>query len=432
MQCASDKTLAVAAHVSHQMRCWSADIFLKRNKIIDLRYTSSAFVTLTAAALHHLPCLGMWINTLENIGRAIHLKCNLFDLVEYHTQAKVVFSALSRFESVEIHFSRLEQTLFEDARVPRALISTLACAKRVRQLDIIPSWISPPPRQLSPSVVRAGHDSLRQVEQLMNTLENMSLSFDLTRSQELWDSFRVFLSSSTLQTFTLSDITSKGLQDCLPSLCLPALTDFRLYSSKDRLYLPSQFFQCHSNLTQLSVITFFSQPEDTPLLETLPIQQLPRLEALTISSNYYNWALDPRGPSILRIQTQNMFPSTPSNPFCTAVRSLSRPLHMVHMNSYSQTLSIRFPNGIERHVDGRPSSLACCGCGEECIPGICAVELETQNLHASTLVSVLFSNMVFGGLTTTSTFYHCGFKFSHHSLTSKLIVKLNLYAHHLT
>lgn len=143
LQCASDETLAVTAHVSRQMRCWSADIFLKRNKIIDLRYPYSAFVILTAATLRHFPCLGMWISTLENIGRVIHLECELFDLVEYHRQAKVVFSALARFESVEIHFNCLEQTFLEDVRVPRALMSTLACAKRVRQLDIIPSWIRP-------------------------------------------------------------------------------------------------------------------------------------------------------------------------------------------------------------------------------------------------------------------------------------------------
>ena len=400
LQCATDETLAVTAHVSRQMRCWSADIFLKRNKTIDLCYPFSAFVTLTAAALRHFSCLGMWISTLENTGRVIHLECELFDLVEYHRQAKVVFSALARFESVEIHFNCLEQTFLEDVRVPRALMSVLACAKRVCQLDITPSWVRLPPRQLSPSVVRASHDSLRQVEQLMNTLEKMSLSFDLMGSQEFRDRFCVFLNSSTLQTFTLSDITSEGLRDCLTSICLPALTELRLYSYKDRLHLPSQFFQCHPKLTHLSVITFFSKPEDTHLLEMLPIEQLPRLEDLTISSNHYNWVLDARGPSILRIQAQDMFPlSIPSNAFCTAVRSLLRPLKMVRVNGYSKRLLIRLPNGIERHADGRPSSLACCGCGEECIPGICAVELETRNLHASTLVSVLFSNMVVGGLT---------------------------------
>jgi len=400
LQYASDETLAVTAHVSHQMRCWSADIFLKRNKIIDLHYPSSVFVTLNPAALCHFPCLGMWLSTLENIGRVIHLKCELFDLVEYHHQVRIVFSSLAHFGSVKIHFSCWEKTFLEDIRVPRALMLALACAEHVRQLDITPSWIRPPPRQLNPSVVRARHDSLQQVERLMNTLEKMSLSFDVIGCPELRDSFRVFLSSSTLQTFTLSDMTSEDLQDYLPSICLPALTDLRLYSDKDRLYLPSQFFQCHTNLTHLSVITLFSQPEDTLLPETLPIQQLPPLEDLTISSNHYNWVLDPSGPSILRIQPQDMFPLvTPSDAFCAAVRSLSRPLHMVRVNGYSQTLLIRLPDGIEWHVDGQQSSLACCGCGEECIPGICTVELETQNLHASTVVSVLFSHKVVGGLT---------------------------------
>jgi len=379
----------VAAHVSHQMRCWSADIFLKRNKIIDLHYPSSVFVTLNPAALRHFSCLGMWLRTLENIGRAIHLECQLFDLVEYHRQVKIVFSALVRFESVEIHFSCLEQTLLEDVRVPRALMSALACAERVCQLDITPSWTTSPPRQLGPSIMTASRATLQAVRRLMKTMEKVSLSLPFMNTKLLRHVCRVLMKSPSVSDFSLDDVTHQGLEACLPFIQLPALVYLQLRSGKDRLYLPSHFFERHTNLTHL---TIFSLQEDTPPLDTLPVQVFPPLHDLSLSSNYYHWTLDSSGPTTLRIQPHHIFPSLIScDAFCTAVKSLSRPLRMVTANNYKQKLVIHLPYGIEEHIFSQPSGMACCGCGDESISGIRAVELETENLHSSTLVSAIFS-----------------------------------------
>ena len=59
LQYASNEALAATAHVSHQLRCWSADIFLERTKIIDL-LPSSAFVNLKAAVLCHPVLLSLF------------------------------------------------------------------------------------------------------------------------------------------------------------------------------------------------------------------------------------------------------------------------------------------------------------------------------------------------------------------------------------
>ena len=391
LQCASNETLAATAHVSRQLRCWSADIFLERTKIIDL-HPSSAFVNLKAAVLCHPVLLSLVSTIFQRTKRAIHLECDLFDLVQYHPQVKIAFSLLARFTSIEIRFNRWEMDLLKDARVPSALISALASAESVSQLGISSSFVRPPPRSLGPSIVTAGGAPLQKVEQLMDAMEKVSLSIDFMGTPELRDSCRVFLSSSNLRYLTLNDVTSESLQDSLPFIRLPALTHLRLYSDNDRLILPSHFFQSHTRITHLSVISHSFQHEDTPTAEMLHIQQFPPLVSLSLSSNHYNWVLDPSGPSLLRIQPQDMFPLIiPFDAFCTAVRSLTRPLHMVRVNDYNKTLLIRLPDGIERHVDGQPLSLACCGCGEERIPGISTIELETQSLHASTVVSVIFS-----------------------------------------
>ena len=387
----------MTAHVSHQMRCWSADIFLKRNKVIDLRFPLSVFVTLKAAALHYSACLGMLLDAVQNIGRVIHLECELFDLVEYHMQFKVVFSSLMHFESVEIHFSCLDQTLLEDVRVPRALMSALACAKRVRQLDITPSWTTSPPRQLGPSIVTASQSTVRAVRRLMKTMEKVSLSFHFMNTKLLRRACRVLMKSPSVYDFSLDDVTHHGLEATLPFIRLPSLVVLQLRSGNDRLHLPSHFFERHTNLTHL---TIFSLQEDTPPLDALPVQVFPTLCDLSLSSNYYNWMLDSGGPTTLRIQPHHIFPSLiSSDAFCIAVKSLSRPLRMVIANNYEQKLVIRLPNGIEEHIFSQPSGMACCGCGDESISGLRAVELETENLHSSTLVSAIFSVALIGGLT---------------------------------
>jgi hypothetical protein len=197
------------------------------------------------------------------------------------------------------------------------------------------------------------------------------------------------MKSPSVSDFSLDDITHQGLEACLPFIQLPALVYLQLRSERDRLYLPSRFFERHTNLTHLTIL---SLQEDTPPLDALPVQVFPPLHDLSLSSNYYHWTLDSSGPTTLRIQPHLIFPSLIScDAFCTAVKSLSRPLRMVTANDYKQKLVIRLPSAIEEHIFSQPSGMACCGCGDESISGIRTVELETENLHSSTLVSAIFS-----------------------------------------
>ena len=229
--------------------------------------------------------------------------------------------------------------LLKDARVPSALISALASAESVSQLGISSSFVRPPPRSLGPSIVTAGGAPLQKVKQLMDAMEKVSLSIDFMGTPELRDSCRVFLSSSNLRYLTLNDVTSESLQDSLPFIRLPALTHLRLYSDNDRLILPSHFFQSHTRITHLSVVSHSFQHDDTSTAEMFRIQRFPPLVSLSLSSDHYNWVLEPSGPNLLRIQPQDMFPLiTPSDAFCTAVRSLTWPLHMVRVNGCSKRL----------------------------------------------------------------------------------------------
>ena len=392
---ASNDTLLVTGLVSQRMRCWSADTFIKINDIMKTP-ASSFFVTLRAAVLRHPAYINALLRAVRKTERAVHLACELFDLIEYNEQVNFVFSSLYRFRAIEIRFNPRETRVLEDARVPHVLASALASAAHahVTQLDITASWITPPFRRLSTSTLQASRFPLRSHETLMDMMEKVTLSCYFLATPQLSEACRAFMTGPRVQSFCLDGVTNDRLQEFLPFIRLPALTLLQLRSDHDRLHLPSHFFEYHAKLTHLSMLSYSSLTDggqmvtpSTPVLDTLPPQEFPRLEDLCISSNHYNWTLHPNGPTTLLIQPQDMFPS--SDGFCTAIKSISRPLQSVRVNNYSRTLIIRLPNDIERHVRNQPPSLACCGCGEERTPGIRKVELQTENLHVSTLVSVI-------------------------------------------